>query len=250
MNFTKNNNGIITWIDTNIPFKTLNKDKERFLQLLNVLADEFIKMELYEGDKLLKYGEDNDIYNGNSHLLFKHSNGTALIRALSFGYKKENGYRTEISPAVKVSSPTSSGWVFDTGAFADVYFLDGLHGELSLRTRDTLKIHNLFLHWVISELEKRFNDYKLNDEYKPLNNDVLAIYELTKPICLEFDEYISRNKSKRIDTLIVDDVHIHSYIKDNIKYRYITSEEDIYKCAMIYGKPYNQIKKYLEKVLS
>lgn len=247
--FKSEKTGVIDFIRTNISFDSFKNNTKKFNSLMNKLTDEFLKMQLYNGEELLEYGKKNDIYDCSNHLLFKHSKGTALIRVLSFGITKDNGYSTSVSPEISISTTNFlRGFSFNTGLFADVYLTGEYTGFLSFSTRDTIDIHNLYLHWVISKLEEQFDSFEGTYEH-PIHRDVFKILELTNPICLEFDECITKNKSKRIDLLVVDGKSVKEYIKEHIKYKYVHSEADIYKCCMIYKKPYNQIKSYLDKVL-
>ena len=97
----------------------------------------------------------------------------------------------------------------------------------------------------------RSYEFEFNPEvYIEPKYNILNIIEYTNPISLEFDEYIARNQSKRIDKLIVNGVSVKDYIRDVIKYKCLSSEIDIFRCCMRYGKPYKQVISYMDKVLN
>ncbi|AMN31291.1 hypothetical protein JFP838_pA0375 (plasmid) [Clostridium perfringens] len=250
--FKRKDSNIIDFVKTKIPFKYLKDNTKKFNELMVRLNNEFIRLELFKGDELLKYASDNNLYlNNKQHLLFKHSKGSALINISHLGFKKDNGSTTTLYPAINVENMNFlRGWTYSTGYFSDVYLVE-IDEMLSFTTRDNLEIHNIYIHWIISNLEDRLYEFEFNPEvYIEPKYNILNIIEYTNPISLEFDEYIARNQSKRIDKLIVNGVSVKDYIRDVIKYKCLSSEIDIFRCCMIYGKPYKQVISYMDKVLN
>lgn len=243
---------VIDYIKTEIPAVEVTNNLDRLNALMVKLTNEFYDLELYNANKLIEYAKEKNIYLGNDYLLFKHSSGTAMLRAYSFGLKKENGYKTEINPAITISTGKfSTGWTFDTGLFADVYTVFERYEYFSISTRDTVPIHNLYLHWVMEKLEEQFLDKSIHAGVDDtFYRDYKRLFDKLKPICIELDDYITRNKSLRIDGLIENEISVKDYIKTNIRYKHVHSEIDVFKCCMIYGKPYDQVKKYINKILS
>lgn len=246
---------IISFVETKIPVELFKSNKDSFDELMQKLTDEFIKLQLFKGNELLDYAKNNNIDIGESYILFKHKIGQSLMRARhnvstsSYRIKKEPGYNEEVGPLISVfTSCFRNGWTFDTGLFADVYIVNN-NDYICFSTRDTLPIHNLYIYWITEELGKRFSNYKYQGNYECLYINPAKLCQVTKPISKEFNSYISRNKTKRIDLLKCNGQTVADYIRTVIIYKYVHSDEKVYKGCMLFGKTYEQMKSYIEKVL-
>lgn len=237
--------GCVSSIVTNISKKDVLKRPVRFHNLMNKLTKEFVLEQLYNADRLIEFAKNKNIEIGDDFLLVNHESGIAMVNLF------KGCSDLTVNPSVSVyTNNFIHGWTFSTGHFSDVYVSFIYFGgeNLWFHTRDTLLIHNLYLVWVLEKLEEQLLD-DIDKEGDVLelvydNSNCRDIIENIKNEILKTSEI---NKSKRINTLIVDGESVEDYIRKNIKYRLICSDNEIFKICTKYGKPYSQVKKYLIK---
>lgn len=235
----------VSSVVTDINKGEILKRTVRFHNLMNKLTKEFILEQLYNADKLIEFAKDRGIEIGDDFLLIKHESGVAMVNAF------EGFSDLSVKPLVSViTNNFLRGWTFGTGSFSDVYVnISGCGTEnLWFHTRDILLSHNLYLAWVLEKFEEQFlNDIDKEGDVLESSYDDAYDRNIIENIKNEILKSCEINKSKRIDRLMVDGESIDDYIKRNIKYPLICSDNDILKICIKYGKTYSQVKKYLRK---
>lgn len=226
-----------------------DQGKERFRKIFKMLTKEFVDMQYDRGQELIDFAKEKDL-EFDDYILFPHKKGTALIRV---GYYSRSKSKPDISPAIFFDSHDFlTGGTFSTGLFSDVHIIIEEGKNVFLYTRDIIPIHNLYLLWVMERLEKAYLDN--NFEIKEVTFDSSydrKRYELFNSLIPELNVALSINKSVRIDSLKIEEegkeLTMREYLIKNRIFKYINSDIEIVKACLLFGKPYNQVKKYVEK---
>lgn len=246
--------GKISSIKTNIRSEDIKneKGKNRFLNLMKYFTEYFItELELNQADKLIDYATKNNIDISNAFII-SHSNGKALCNV--YQYNKN----IEVKPFISLSSSDFlSGWTFETGNFSDVmiYTNDLFDGFVSLITKDTLYYHDLFLHWLMNNIENEFYTNNMYKNYVKEHNcwgkEVIKYYPIEDYSKFLFlipivENIVNKNKSIRIDNLKINGKKALDYIKENKIFQYANTQNQLFHMCFYFGKPYDQVKKYIE----
>lgn len=249
----ENNTKVISCIKLNIKSMDIKNNFEKYQKMMIQFTKDFLDEQFYNGDKLLEYAKKKNIEIGDSFIILKHDKGTALVNICSYSTLSN----VEVSAAINIDicSNFLNGFSFNRGSFSDVYCI--LKNEyIWFDCRDILIMHNLFLVWVFEKLEENFyTDYKFDIIFKQSCNDQIYFYfldydrNLFRKLNNLVKQKINVNKSIKINTLKVDGLTILEYCKKNDMHRYLHLENDIFKICLLYGKPYKQVKKYIEKNL-
>lgn len=254
--FYKEGTRRVSYIKTSIKSEDLvdEKGRDKLANLLRYYVEEFItNLELYKADELISYAKENDIDISNAFVL-EHKDGKALCNISQYINK------ITVKPFISIDSvDLLRGWTFETGHFSDVDIylnVDSYNMEyMSVSCTDVLSAHELFLHWVFSHLEK---DFYSNKEFKTyektkncFNKNSITYYPYDDYRKFEFlssivEVLVNKNKSIRMDRLNINGITPLDYIKENHIFKYVNSESDIFKMCIYFGKPYKQVRTYIE----
>ena len=257
MRINYDNKGRVSSIITDIKSKDIltKKGKERYQNMIKFFSENFImEKEYYEGDKLVEEAKNKGI-DLSSAILIPHKDGVALCFG---GYYNHNA---RFTPYINYDCHNFfAGWTFSIGCFADVtIYIDNYYfdGNLACVTKDCLPAHDFFLIWLFEQMEKYFYDKKFSvpSYEKKLNwqNQLMIEFEQFdyekkyKGLTEVYNQLVSENRKKRVDTLKVNGITVKDYIKNNRIYRYAHSCNEIFRMARYFKKPYEQIHNYLEK---
>lgn len=246
----------VSYIKTTIKSKDLveEKGKDRLANLLRYYVESFIEKELNKANELNDYAKNIGVDISNAFII-NHNNGEALC------YVNQYSKDIEVKPFISISSPNLlQGWTFETGHFSDVdiYLNDGscLNDYMVISCQDLLNEHTLFLHWVISHVEEDFYSTKEVKSYEKTENYLKTLsvsyrpYNDYKKFCFlskNVEDIVNKNKSIRMDRLENDGLSPLEYILKNHIFKYANSQNEIFKMCFYFGKPYNQVKNYIEK---
>lgn len=241
----------ISSIKTNIKSKYILDRKFRFHNLLKKISEEFIEEQFYNGDKLLEYAKEKNIEVGDRYILLPHNKGNALVILSHYAIR---GSKTiiQVKPFITVSTSNFiNGWTYDTGSFSDVYCITDGYGldTILFSCRDTLIEHNLYIVWVLERFEKEFLK-EVDSENDRLQGPILYnpyTDELFNELIPQIENSLNVNKSINIDRLTIDGKSLKEYMKENKIFRYTNSDQDIFKICLKLGKPYKQVRSYIEK---
>lgn len=245
--------GGISSIKVNIKCSDLKteKGKDRFLNLMRYFTEYFIsELEFNQAETLVDYASNNNIDISNAFLV-PHTKGTALCNISQFCNK------VTVRPFISLDcSNFLSGWTFEKGNFSDVtVYTDGQYSDnVFIVARNTLYEQDLFLHWLMNNMEKEFYTNKIYKTYqkedsvfdkKTIGYSFYESYEVFNTLVPIVEEIVNINRNIRIDRLVVNGKTIVDYIKEHKIYQYAHSQTELFHMCFFFGKPYKQVKKYV-----
>ena len=258
MDVRKRNN-VISSIELNIKCVDMRKseNKERFVYLMQYFTRGFVnEMKLFKAKELLEFANTHGIkISERKEIIIEHEKGSSLCWVSNYSN------RTEVKPLIAVDSPNFlSQWTFTIGHFSDVsVHLDTINEKVLITTIDTLPEHDIYLLWVLENVEKyfytteMFDDFSVKDgmnsnEFYPNGYYAYNDYPNYAFLIDIINERINKNKSIRIDTLRnADGLTLKEYFAKNQIFKYCNTETMLFKMCLEYGKPYKQIRAYVEK---
>lgn len=251
----KGNNNRILCISFDIKdayyLKQDSQEKRRFTSMMHHFIEQFINMQKNNALDLVQYAEHYgcDISSG---ILIAHTKGMALCNISSY---LKNKAAIRITPFISLSSGNlMNGFEFSRGmSDVDIIIKDN---EIEFHCTDILLEHELFLMWIAEKMEHHWTDksfYPKAPVWTDHNGREIVAYFNTEDE-RKFESLIplvsyqmSLNSSKRIETLTVKNLTVKEYIHKNSLYKFCNSDNDIFKACLWFGKPYSQMRKYIEK---
>lgn len=186
--------------------------------------------------------------------VFYDGDKSALIRPYIHANK------LDIRPFITFDSVHENGFTLTPGSFSDfIISTRSFDEQLFAYTKDFSHTHfgiaSLYvLHWLANL------DTFINKKDVPIDFDDYAIYhfqrmhpygrEITVKIEAEIHARCSVNKSKRIDTLIVNQKNIYDYIREyDLNYRVSIRGVSLLQTAIRLGKTVWQVEQFVKKYI-